>query len=572
MMRESTARRVQAWVLGAIVVLMSLVFLTQFGGPQAEGCSLGGAGYAAKVHGETISEGDFRASYTLAGFQQTSTEEARRYKLREHTLNGLIERELLARQARELGFTVSEEDVWRHVAEKGTAYVTMSVDAAGTLPSGGEVPIPVKNRDGEFDMTSTKRFIQMGLRRSIREFSEGQAQEMLADHMRRTFASTVRISSHEVWDAWVRERETATLKYVRFSPSYYRETLAVTPADVDRWAGENRAEVDREYTRQRHRYTGLEKQARARHILIKAEEGAAEDIRAAARARIDGLLARARAGEDFAALARDNSEDPGSARRGGDLGYNARGRMVPAFDEAMFNLQPGAISDVVETQFGFHVIKLEGFREGDVPEAEARREIAEELYRSRRGDELAQEAADQAMRDLTAGLTLDQLDRRLRGLPETPVPDQPEPDPSDESALGPHVQETRPFGRSDTPIPGAPSEAAALTRAAFELDEENPMPRAPMRVGSDWIVFRLENRVRATEAEFTDEERTRLREALLRAKQQEAIALYVRQLRRDADRDSAIRINDEILNYDAPPEDGEEGQDEPEEEESARAD
>jgi len=96
---------------------------------------------------------------------------------------------------------------------------------------------------------------------------------------------------------------------------------------------------------------------RASHILIMADEKADDATKKAARAKIDGILKRAKAGEDFAALAKENSQD-GSAAQGGDLGFFPRGQMVPPFDEAAFALKPGEMSGVVTTQFGYHIIKM----------------------------------------------------------------------------------------------------------------------------------------------------------------------------------------------------------------------
>jgi peptidyl-prolyl cis-trans isomerase C len=96
---------------------------------------------------------------------------------------------------------------------------------------------------------------------------------------------------------------------------------------------------------------------RVSHILKRVEPGASPESRAAARAAIEALLEEAQSGADFATLARENSEDPGSASSGGEM-VIARGQTVPPFEEAAFALEPGGLSPVVETQFGFHIIKL----------------------------------------------------------------------------------------------------------------------------------------------------------------------------------------------------------------------
>ena len=98
-------------------------------------------------------------------------------------------------------------------------------------------------------------------------------------------------------------------------------------------------------------------QVRAMHILIKVDPGADEPKKAEARKKLKGIQNRLRKGEDFEALAKEYSEGP-SAAKGGDLGYFSKGQMVKPFDEVAFGLSPGKVSDIVETRFGYHLIKV----------------------------------------------------------------------------------------------------------------------------------------------------------------------------------------------------------------------
>lgn len=128
-------------------------------------------------------------------------------------------------------------------------------------------------------------------------------------------------------------------------------------------------------------------QTRARHILIGRDvEGG--------QAKAEKLLHDLQNGADFEALARDNSSDPGSAAKGGDLGFFAAGRMVPQFDAAVNELkQPGALSPVVETQFGWHIIRLEERKEAGVRSYE---EVREQLHAEARQQMLNQQRTTKA--------------------------------------------------------------------------------------------------------------------------------------------------------------------------------
>jgi peptidyl-prolyl cis-trans isomerase C len=129
---------------------------------------------------------------------------------------------------------------------------------------------------------------------------------------------------------------------------------------------------------------------RASHILIKVEPGAAEDVKQAARTRAQELLTQVKAGGDFAALAQQHSQD-GSAAGGGDLGFFPRGQMVKAFEDVAFGMKPGQVSDIVESEFGYHIIKVTDHRPArTVPLAEVNDRIAMAL-RQQKQQELAQQ-------------------------------------------------------------------------------------------------------------------------------------------------------------------------------------
>lgn len=170
--------------------------------------------------------------------------------------------------------------------------------------------------------------------------------------------------------------EQVSLEYVEISASDLLDSV-----EVDE-------EVLRELYEDRLDSFGLPEERHARHILINVDEGADEAATAAARSKAEGLLAQLREGEPFEALAKAHSDDAGSAMDGGDLGYFGRGVMVPAFDEVVFNMQKGEVSELVKSPFGFHIIKLEGLREGSTKSfAEVRADL-ELTYREQQAEDV----------------------------------------------------------------------------------------------------------------------------------------------------------------------------------------
>src|SRR5690606_35733553 len=142
-----------------------------------------------------------------------------------------------------------------------------------------------------------------------------------------------------------------------------------------------------------------------RQVVIVPD--ASEEAREAARAQADTLLQRLREGEDFAALARRYSDDPGSAQLGGDLGWFRRGRMVQEFEDVAFALGEGAVSRVVESDFGFHIIRIDRTRPGE----RQGRHILITPEKSEADLERARALAEQIAERARAGAPMDSLYR-----------------------------------------------------------------------------------------------------------------------------------------------------------------
>jgi peptidyl-prolyl cis-trans isomerase C len=124
---------------------------------------------------------------------------------------------------------------------------------------------------------------------------------------------------------------------------------------------------------------------RASHILIGVPRGADEPARAQARAKAEQVLEEVKAGNDFAALAKEHSSDPGSAANGGDLGFFQQGQMVGPFNDAAFSMAPGTTSELVETDFGFHIIKVAEKKAGrTIPLEEVKPQVEQYLQQVNR--------------------------------------------------------------------------------------------------------------------------------------------------------------------------------------------
>jgi len=191
----------------------------------------------------------------------------------------------------------------------------------------------------------------------------------------------------------------------------------------------NEDELQRYYAENASRYTAAEER-RASHILIKADKDMAAADRQKAKAKADALLEELRKSPgQFAELAKKNSDDPGSAERGGDLDYFARGAMVKPFDDAVFAMKSGEISNVVESEFGYHIIQLTGQRGGEKKsyesvraeiEAEVKRQLAQKRY-AEAAEQFTNTVYEQSD-SLQPAIDKLKLDKRSATVQRTPAP------------------------------------------------------------------------------------------------------------------------------------------------------
>ena len=346
-------------------------------------------------------------------------------------------------------------------------------------------------------------------------FEDNLRRSLMIDKLRAALTDWMTVADADVEREFKERNEKVKLQVVALTADRFRDQVTVSDADVaayyemhkaDYRIGEQRkvkmlvldreqaqaktivpaADVQRFYNDNIAQYQTPE-QIRASHILLNT---AGKD-EATVRKQAEDILKQARAGADFAALATKFSEDEGSKVNGGDLDYFSRGRMVPEFETAAFALQPGQISDLVKSQYGFHIIKVVDKKPAVTRTFdEVRPQIEEQLKAQRTDQQLAARATELASR-IDDPSDLDTVAREL----------------------GLMVTESEFFGRED-PIPGL-GVAPQVAQAAFAL-EDNAVsapigsPRGPVFVT---VTQKREPRVPAL-----DEVKDRVRTDAIRVK------------------------------------------------------
>jgi peptidyl-prolyl cis-trans isomerase D len=283
----------------------------------------------------------------------------------------LIQREVLLQEANRLGLQVSDADL-RHALQTGPF--------SQALFPGGQFVGEDKYAD----------FVQNYFRTSVQDFESQVKKEIEINRLQAMVTGGVNVSDQEVRDAYRQQATKIKFDYAVLSADDLRKQINPTDAELQTFFKQNAARYKdaiaetrkisyipltqtdvpggapavtdaqvQDYYSAHQKDFQIPEEVKVRHILIKVDPKADAKTDAAAKEKAENLLKQIKAGADFAALAKANSDDPGSKDSGGELGMIQRGVTVPPFEQAAFSLQPGQISDLVKTQFGYHIIKVE---------------------------------------------------------------------------------------------------------------------------------------------------------------------------------------------------------------------
>ena len=506
------------WILVFVVLVFIFFVWADFGtgiGPQGPG----GPQVAAYVGDGEVTLTEFERYYRqlesiygqVYGDRMTP-ELARQMGLPMQALNQAVSQEILLDEARRMGLEVTDEELRDRILQEPAFK-----DEQGRFVGAERYQELVRNRLG---YASPALFEQ-----SLRE-------ELLVRKLMDILQANLYVSDKEVEDAYREQVERARIRYIQLPRTRFVQNAQPAEAEVRDYFAKHAQEyrlpeqreaayllvdpaqlaakvpgdeaAQRAWYQEHKAELTLPEQVHARHILIKTE-GRTDDQ---AKAVLEGARARLAKGEDFAALARELSDEPAAKTSGGDLGFFGKGQMVGPFEEAAFAAQPNALVGPVKTDFGWHLIQvLEKRPAGTQPFEQVRPMIAQRLSADRTA-----EMAETKARELAERLAKDK--------PESADALKPLANPADGVSFG----ETGPFSRQE-PVSGL-GFAPAFSSAAFTL-EKGGVSEA-IQTPRGWAVLYVKD-VKAPRVPELKEVEPRVREAVSRQKQQDLALQQLRQ-------------------------------------------
>jgi peptidyl-prolyl cis-trans isomerase D len=353
------------WSLALVVLTFVVFYIPEFLGP---GQTVAPGDRLASVDARSISVNDFRRRYMAqvqayrASYGGNLTDDLlQQMQVPQQVLQQMIQEKAELAEAEKAGITVSDAEVRSQI-----------------------IAIPGLQENGQF--IGEQRYRQLLQQQNPpltpSDFEQSVRESLMLDKFRAGLTEWMTVSDAELESEYKRRNEKVTLDVVavladnfktqvnptdaEISAQYDKDKeryripdrrkirfVRINPAELAATIKVSKEDVERSYNEQLGKYTTPE-QIRASHILLTTE--GKDD--AAVRAQAEQVLKEAKSGADFAALAKKYSQDETNAQQGGDLDYFGRGRMVGAFETAAFALAPGEISDLVKTEFGYHIIKV----------------------------------------------------------------------------------------------------------------------------------------------------------------------------------------------------------------------
>ncbi len=388
-MLDVMRRHASSWVVKVILGVITLVFIFFMGGG---GQLTGGGAEVAMVDDHEITLADFQRAQSrnqaLAQEQygeRLTPELMRLLDIPAMSLSQLVDQTVLETEAQRLGLRVPDDTLRLEIREIGAF-----------------------QREGQFSPAAYRAALErQGMTPAV--FEGMLRQDLMVEQLVDVVRRGVHVTEREAFDAYARDAEAIVLEYVKVArekllPEVTIDEAAVTaffdahqeeyripeavrlrylaydPASFADPKAVSEEEVEEYYELNRETEFTSEETIGARHILKRAGADADAEVKTKTRQAIEKIAERLASGADFEQIAREESEDPGSATQGGDLGSFGRGRMVQPFEEAAFALQPGQISGVVESDFGYHIIRVyERKPGGSAPLEEVREKIGKKL-------------------------------------------------------------------------------------------------------------------------------------------------------------------------------------------------
>ncbi|HZE43717.1 MAG TPA: SurA N-terminal domain-containing protein [Steroidobacteraceae bacterium] len=399
-MLQSIHDKLKGWLAYVVLGAIGLVFV--FWGIN---WTLSAPTYAAKVNGSEISSNEVRQTYQqqLAQMERQSSvplDDAMRNEIKRRVLDEYVNSEALVTRADDLGYRVSDGELLAEMSKVPAFQVDGKFDQAHALAVLNAQGRSVSEIEGLFRRDAKLRQLDAALNASsfatpteLKEFRALTRQQRELAWL--TLSATKYAASATPDDAAIKAYydahkseymtpETVNLRYVELSLAQLESKVSVDDAQL-------KAFYEEQKTKTPDRFSQAE-QRRVRHILLPVNDPK-ED--AAVKLKAEGILKRAQGGEDFSKLAKEFSQDPGSAAQGGDLGWAEKKVFVGPFADAAFSMKVDEIRGPVKTQFGYHILKLDGIQPPAVKTFEQSKAELETEYKRNEAERLFNNAQDQ---------------------------------------------------------------------------------------------------------------------------------------------------------------------------------